>query len=69
MGTLKTGDPFICGDYGGKIKSLMDDRGKPIKEAGPSTPVKVLGFSGLLIDFVREQHAPHTDARGPQFGD
>ena len=47
MGTLKTGDPFICGDYGGKIKSLMDDRGRPIKEAGPSTPVKVLGFSGL----------------------
>ncbi len=47
MGTLKTGDPFICGDYGGKIKSLMDDRGKPIKEAGPSTPVKILGFSGL----------------------
>ena len=47
MGTLQTGDPFICGAYGGKIKSLMDDRGKPIKEAGPSTPVKVLGFSGL----------------------
>jgi translation initiation factor IF-2 len=47
MGTLRTGDPFICGAYGGKIKSLMDDRGKPIKEAGPSTPVKVLGFSGL----------------------
>ncbi|HXM32555.1 MAG TPA: translation initiation factor IF-2 [Chthoniobacterales bacterium] len=47
MGTLKTGDPFICGDYGGKVKSLLDDRGTPIKEAGPSTPVKVLGFSGL----------------------
>jgi translation initiation factor IF-2 len=47
MGTLKTGDPFICGDYAGKVKSLLDDRGKPIKEAGPSTPVKVLGFSGL----------------------
>jgi len=47
MGTLKTGDPFICGAYGGKIKSLMDDRGRPIKEAGPSTPVRVLGFSGL----------------------
>ncbi len=47
MGTLKTGDPFICGDYGGKVKSLMDDRGQPIREAGPSTPVKVLGFSGL----------------------
>src|SRR5438477_6343105 len=47
MGTLKTGDPFICGDYGGKVKSLLDDRGKPIKEAGPSTPVKGLGLHGL----------------------
>src|SRR5213075_646583 len=37
----------ICGDYAGKVKSLIDDRGKPMKEAGPSTPVKVLGFSGL----------------------
>jgi translation initiation factor IF-2 len=44
IGTLKIGDPFICGDYGGKVKSLVDDRGKPIKEAGPSTPVKVLGL-------------------------
>ena len=32
MGTLKVGDPFICGDYGGKVKSLIDDRGKPIKK-------------------------------------
>ncbi len=47
MGTLKNGDPFICGDYAGKVKSLIDDRGKPIKEAGPSTPTKVLGFTGL----------------------
>jgi len=47
MGTLKVGEPFICGDYSGKVKSLIDDRGKPIKEAGPSTPVKVLGFTGL----------------------
>jgi translation initiation factor IF-2 len=47
MGTLKVGEPFICGDYGGKIKSLVDDLGKPIKTAGPSTPVKVLGFTGL----------------------
>ncbi len=47
MGTLKIGEPFICGDYGGKVKSLVDDRGKPIKSAGPSTPVKVLGFTGL----------------------
>ena len=47
MGTLKVGEPFICGDYSGKVKSLIDDRGKPVKEAGPSTPVKVLGFTGL----------------------
>jgi len=47
MGTLKVGDPFICGDYNGKVKSLLDDRGQAIKRAGPSTPVRVLGFTGL----------------------
>ena len=47
MGTLKTGDAFICGDYSGKVKALFDDLGKPVKQAGPSTPVKVVGFSGL----------------------
>ncbi|PYK78597.1 MAG: translation initiation factor IF-2, partial [Verrucomicrobia bacterium] len=43
MGTLRVGDAFICGDYSGKVKSLIDDRGQPVKSAGPSTPVKVLG--------------------------
>jgi translation initiation factor IF-2 len=47
MGTLKVGDPFICGDYYGKVKSLINDQGQPMKSAGPSTPVKVLGFTGL----------------------
>jgi translation initiation factor IF-2 len=47
MGTLGIGDPFICGDYSGKVKSLLDDRGKPVKGAPPSMPVKVLGFTGL----------------------
>lgn len=47
MGTLKVGQPFICGNYWGKVKQLINDLGKPIKEAGPSTPVKVLGFTGL----------------------
>jgi translation initiation factor IF-2 len=46
-GTLKVGDPFICGHFDGKVKSLIDDMGKPMKSAGPSTPVKILGFSGL----------------------
>jgi translation initiation factor IF-2 len=47
MGTLKVGQPFICGHYWGKVKSLMSDTGQSIKEAGPATPVKVLGFTGL----------------------
>jgi translation initiation factor IF-2 len=47
MGTLKTGDPFICGDYSGKVKSLLDDRGQAVREAGPSTAGRVLGFTGL----------------------
>jgi translation initiation factor IF-2 len=47
MGTLKPGQPFICGKFSGKVKSLVDDHGKPMKQAGPSTPCKVLGFSGL----------------------
>ncbi|HEV7869066.1 MAG TPA: translation initiation factor IF-2 [Chthoniobacteraceae bacterium] len=47
VGTLKAGQSFICGRYSGKIKSLMDEFGKPMKEAGPSMPCKVLGFSGL----------------------
>jgi translation initiation factor IF-2 len=47
MGTLEVGEPFICGNFSGKVKSLIDDKGKPVKEAGPATPVKVLGFTGL----------------------
>src|SRR5882762_5906454 len=39
MGTLKIGDPFICGEYSGKVKSLLDDRSKSVRQAGPSTPV------------------------------
>lgn len=47
MGTLTIGMPFICGPFSGKVKSLIDDRGKILKEAGPAMPVEVLGFSGL----------------------
>jgi translation initiation factor IF-2 len=46
-GTLKVGDPFICGNYWGKVKQLINDLGKPVREAGPAMPVKVLGLSGL----------------------
>ena len=47
MGTLRVGDAFICGTYWGKVKQLISDTGKPVKEAGPAMPVKVLGLSGL----------------------
>jgi translation initiation factor IF-2 len=47
MGTLHVGQPFICGNFSGKVKSLINDAGENIKEAGPGTPAKVLGFTGL----------------------
>ena len=47
MGTLKVGQAFLCGLQWGKIKSLINDLGKPVKEVGPGMPVKVLGFDGL----------------------
>ena len=47
MGTLKVGQPFICGSFWGKVKSLINDVGENVKQGGPATPVKVLGFTGL----------------------
>ncbi len=46
-GNLKVGDSFICGPYYGKVKLILDDFGNQLKEAGPSMPVEVLGFSGV----------------------
>ncbi|MDB4673264.1 translation initiation factor IF-2 [Verrucomicrobiales bacterium] len=46
-GTLKPGTPFICGPYWGKVKGLTNTKGERVKEAGPSTPVEVHGFSEL----------------------
>jgi translation initiation factor IF-2 len=43
-GSLKIGDYFIAGISYGKIRSLVDDNGKSIKKAGPSTPVEIIGF-------------------------
>ncbi|MDZ4788633.1 MAG: translation initiation factor IF-2 [Blastochloris sp.] len=48
-GTLKVGDAFICGQQWGKAKALINDSGESIKSAGPSTPVKVMGFSGSVV--------------------
>jgi translation initiation factor IF-2 len=46
-GTLKTGQPFICGPYSGKVKALINDRGESIKSATPGTPVEIIGFEEL----------------------
>jgi translation initiation factor IF-2 len=46
-GTLHVGDTFIAGVIVGKVRALIDDRGKSIKSAGPATPVEVLGLGGL----------------------
>jgi len=46
-GTLKVGDPFLCGLYDGRVRALLDERGHSLREAGPATPVQVLGSSGV----------------------
>ena len=46
-GTLHVGDTVIAGSIIGKVRALLDDRGRVVKAAGPSTPVEVLGLSGL----------------------
>ena len=46
-GTLKVGDDFICGMFAGRVRALLDERGKAVKEAGPAIPVQVLGMSGV----------------------
>jgi translation initiation factor IF-2 len=46
-GTLRVGDTFIAGTIVGKVRALIDDRGRQIKSAGPATPVEVLGLGGL----------------------
>ena len=44
-GTLKIGDPIVAGTAYGRVRAMMDDKGRRVTEAGPSQPVEVLGFS------------------------
>ncbi len=46
-GTLKVGDDFIVGMYSGRVRALLDERGKTVKSAGPAIPVQVLGMQGV----------------------
>ena len=45
-GTLKVGDSLVCGPHWAKVRAMFDDQGKAIKEALPSTPARVIGWSG-----------------------
>ncbi len=46
-GVMSVGDPFVAGNTLGRVRALMDERGRRIREAGPSQPVRVLGFEDL----------------------
>jgi translation initiation factor IF-2 len=46
-GTLHVGDSVVCGTIYGKVRAMVDDRGKRLKKAGPSTPVEILGLADV----------------------
>ena len=45
-GTLRVGDSIVCGPNWAKVRAMFDDQGRPLKEAPPATPVRVIGWSG-----------------------
>ena len=63
-GTLRVGDFFFCGAVYGKVRAMFDDRAHPLREAGPATPVEVLGLQGVpeagdnfqVADEVKARH-------------
>jgi translation initiation factor IF-2 len=62
-GTLRVGDAFVAGHHSGRVRAMFDERVRPVKDAGPSTPVEVLGWSGtpaagdLFTAFAEEREA------------
>ena len=46
-GTLRAGDPVVCGMHYGRIRAMLDDRGHQLESAGPSIPVEIVGLSGV----------------------
>jgi translation initiation factor IF-2 len=46
-GTLRVGDDFLCGLYDGRVRAMLDERGNAVEEAGPGTPVQILGSGGV----------------------
>jgi translation initiation factor IF-2 len=59
-GTLRVGDNFICGMHSGRVRALLDERGKSIKAAGPAIPAQVLGLQG--VPMAGDQMLVVTDA-------
>lgn len=68
QGTLRVGDPFIVGQYYGKVRAMFSDRGEQVSEAAPATPVEVLGLQGVpqagdtfqvVADVERAQEIAH----------
>ncbi|MBU0972626.1 MAG: translation initiation factor IF-2 [Proteobacteria bacterium] len=47
QGTLRDGDPIVCGLHSGRIRAMIDDAGERIDAAGPSTPVEIVGLTGV----------------------
>ncbi|MBW3630946.1 MAG: translation initiation factor IF-2, partial [Gemmatimonadetes bacterium] len=46
-GTLRVGDSVVVGRYSGRIRAMLDERGRPVAKAGPATPVQILGLAGV----------------------
>jgi translation initiation factor IF-2 len=46
-GTLRPGDPFVCGPHSGRVRAMIDDKGCKVKSAAPSTPVEILGLAAV----------------------
>lgn len=71
-GTLRTGDPVVCGVHYGKVRALIDDLGNPVDAAGPSIPVEILGLSGVpaagdeMIALADEKDARQVSAHRQQ---
>ncbi|MXY50463.1 MAG: translation initiation factor IF-2 [Gemmatimonadetes bacterium] len=47
QGTLRVGDAFVAGQFSGRVRALLNERGARIVDAGPSVPVQIMGFSGM----------------------
>jgi translation initiation factor IF-2 len=69
QGTLNVGDAFVAGQHSGRVRAMFDERSRPVKTAGPSTPVEILGWSGTpaagdhFVSFDDEREAREIAAK------